>query len=90
MVRILEKSSDERKDDERYAVLLGLTAQIEGEEKIRDMSGLAFTLYEGNVMVRPIINQIDLYNSQQLPNALRLAEAYESTTGEEITLRKMY
>lgn len=91
MVKIKEKSLEERAQEEQHNALFQFTAGLVGEENIRETKELLyFSIYGGDVHVSSLSNMVNVYNPERFDEALRLAKEYEKMTGEEFTLKKEY
>ncbi len=98
MVKILEQSEREKKNEKKYKDLVQLTREnlkwFKAYE-VMEVSGLSFAIrYKDSlstvVLAFSDINQINVYDQKYEREAIRLAELYEKKTGEEFTVKKSY
>ncbi len=104
MVRIIEKTLEERTQEERQKMLIDVAKKVfrlgEGRlglaDPIIEYGILGFGVkccyehYIGLVSVCPLENKVTVADKRHFDQALKLAEAYEKATGEEFTLKKEY
>ena len=91
MVKIEEKSLEERANERKHRDLLEITKRMMGAGAIDTETKSTFRLYgTGGIYVTSSINRVLVASSRYFDEALELAEAYEKATNEEFTLKKGY
>lgn len=90
MVKIIDESIEERATHDKHKNLVQVTHELIGRENFTDMPNMAIHIYGEKVSVKVRTNEVTVYDSDRLDEALRLAEAYEKKTGEEFTLVKRF
>ncbi len=91
MVKVVEKSPQEKKRDQNHRDLMAITAKVAGKENIADLAGLTFLVYGAKgICVDPFERVISVRDERFYDHAFQLAKLYEERTSEEFTLKKEY
>ncbi len=102
MVKIEEKSAEEKAKEEKCKTLADITREMFRENplySVRDSTPYFINvitrgerLSDINVVIHVNVmrNRISVDEHEYFQDALRLAEMYESKTGQEFTLKKKY
>ncbi|MBS3099171.1 hypothetical protein J4462_03085 [Candidatus Pacearchaeota archaeon] len=97
MVKIIEKSAEEIREEERESELAALAVQTLGEKFRITQGPLLIRAYlmeekvEHYFIIRPTDSKINVYSPKVFDSAYKLAEAYESRQNEkEWSVRKTY
>ena len=94
MVRIEERSLEERTGEERMGHLMDITKRIiEKEHKVIDWGRYAFTVSDGNeqpIYVDALNKKVYVKKREYESLGLKLAEIYEKECEEEFTLKREY
>ncbi len=94
MVRIIDKSLDEKLRHENFDKFIDVAAEVTGQDPafMRENSVFdhSFLIYSKGMHVYPGEKEVVVYGDENFDVAKTLAERYETMTNEEFTLTKKY
>lgn len=91
MVKVVEKTLEEKAREEKINTLIGVTTELLGSDAVENgMTGFdLFVIKELHVSVL-CGHRIRVPEEKYFDTAMKLAEAYETATGKEWTVKKEY
>ena len=90
MVNIAERSEKERNLFRKYDALVEITERIDRVLPVGRPYDFAVKSYLTGIVVYVNHDLIDICSKEDLEEAIKLAELYESAVGEEFTVKKDY
>ncbi|MEK6857183.1 MAG: hypothetical protein AABX39_01200 [Nanoarchaeota archaeon] len=89
MVKVVEKTLDEKALEDRQKMLVGLTKDVLGAESVCIETVIGFNVNSG-IFVSAFKDIVSVYEEKYFDTAMKIAEAYEVVTGKEFTVKKNY
>ncbi len=91
MVKVVEKSLEERAREEKINTLARITNELLGTDAVENgMTGFDLFIHEKIHVSILCENKIIIPEEKYFDTAMRLAEAYEKVTGSEWIVKKNY
>ena len=91
MVKVVEKSLEERAREEKKKTLIGITKELLGENAIAvDYENIFGFHVNKKIFVTIFQDNINVPEEKYFETAIKLAEAYEKATGSEWIVKKDY
>lgn len=94
MVKIVDKSLEEKLKRENFDRFIDVAAEVTGQDakfmKEHSVFDKSFLIYSKGMHVYPGEKEVVVYGDENFDTAKTLAERYEAMTNEEFTLTKKY
>jgi len=94
MVKVIDKSLDEKLKRENFDRFIDVAADVTGQDpnfmKKHSVFDKSFLIYSRGMHVYPGEREVVVYGDENFDVAKTLAEKYEAMTSEEFTLTKKY
>tara|TARA_Y100000310_G_scaffold322923_1_gene382634 strand:- start:42 stop:341 length:300 start_codon:yes stop_codon:yes gene_type:complete len=94
MVKVIDKSLEEKLRHEKFDKFIDVAAEVTGQDpdfmRKNSVFDHSFLIYSKGMHVYPGEKEVVVYGDENFDVAKTLAEKYEAMTNEEFTLTKKY